>query len=322
VPVPSDVPVNATPRLARFAWATLGYNIAVVLWGAYVRASQSGAGCGAHWPFCNGEIVPRSPGFHMLVEFAHRGSSGLALILVVVLAVFVFRGTARGHLARWGAGLAVAFMFNEALLGALLVLLKKVAMDQSVGRAVYLCAHSTNTLLLLGSIALTAIWLARPEFASAQCYRGIATAEWTAAVLAAALTLLVAATGAIAALGDTLFPATSLHQAWAQDFAANAHYSLRLRALHPLAATALLLYLFWMRRRNRAAPPAARKMFRITLALLMLQFLLGIADILLLAPLWLQIVHLAGADLFWISLVMLLAQTLALRSAQPAHRTA
>ena len=319
MPISIEAPINTSPRLARFAWATLTYNVVVVLWGAYVRASQSGAGCGAHWPFCNGEVVPTSPGFHMLVEFAHRGSSGLALVMVVALAGFVFRGTARGDLARWGAGLAVVFMFNEALLGALLVLLKKVAMDQSVGRAVYLVAHSTNTLLLLGSIALTAFWLTRPQMALAEGYRGIAGAQWSAAIVAGAVTLLVAATGAIAALGDTLFPASSLHQAWAQDFAAHAHYSLRLRGLHPIAATLLLVYLLWMRRRNRALQPSAQKWFRITLALLMLQYVLGVADILLLAPLWLQIVHLAGADIFWIALVLLLAQTLA---AQAAHRVA
>lgn len=314
MPISIETPIKTTSRLARFAWATLVYNVAVVLWGAYVRASQSGAGCGAHWPFCNGEVVPTSPGFHMLVEFAHRGSSGLALVLVVALAVFVFRSTARGHLARWAAGLAVALMFNEALLGALLVLLKKVAMDQSVGRAVYLVAHSTNTLLLLGSIALTALWLARSQISSAERYRGNTTAEWAIAIVAGAMTLLVAATGAIAALGDTLFPASSLHQAWAQDFAANAHYSLRLRGLHPIAATVLLVYLLWMRRRARGLRPQVQKWFRITLALLMLQYVLGVADILLLAPLWLQIVHLAGADIFWIALVLLLAQTL------PAHQ--
>ena len=119
MPLTRKPPIYISPQLTHFAWVTLAYNVAVVLWGAYVRASQSGAGCGAHWPFCNGEVVPTSPGFHMLVEFAHRGSSGLALVLVVALAVFIFRSTARGNLARWGAGLAVAFMFNEALLGAL-----------------------------------------------------------------------------------------------------------------------------------------------------------------------------------------------------------
>jgi len=47
--------------LKSFAWFTLAYNIAFVLWGAYVRATGSGAGCGSHWPLCNGEFLPATP---------------------------------------------------------------------------------------------------------------------------------------------------------------------------------------------------------------------------------------------------------------------
>ena len=46
---------------ARFAGAVLGYNLLVIVWGAYVRASGSGAGCGNHWPLCNGVVVPNAP---------------------------------------------------------------------------------------------------------------------------------------------------------------------------------------------------------------------------------------------------------------------
>lgn len=45
----------------RFAWVVLGYTLLVILWGAYARATASRAGCGGHWPLCNGQIVPRSP---------------------------------------------------------------------------------------------------------------------------------------------------------------------------------------------------------------------------------------------------------------------
>ena len=45
----------------RYAWAVLAFTLAVVLWGAYVRATGAGAGCGNHWPLCNGEVVPRDP---------------------------------------------------------------------------------------------------------------------------------------------------------------------------------------------------------------------------------------------------------------------
>ncbi len=308
-PPPAAVAVQSRrSRVPQLAWLTLAVNVGVVLWGAYVRASQSGAGCGSHWPLCNGTVQMHSPSWHTIVEFTHRVSSGLDVGLVVALCVATFRVTPRKHLARYAAGFAAFFMFNEALLGALLVLLKYVAKNESVGRAVYLCAHSANTLLLLGAVALTAYWLSFPVDAAWSRYRG-SLAAWAGPLLAAFLTLVAATTGAIAALGDTLFPASSLHQAWAQDFAANAHYALRLRGLHPLSATLLLVYVLWLLSKRALRDPETRRMVHITLGLLALQYVLGLADVLLLAPLWLQIVHLFGADLFWIALVLMLART-------------
>jgi cytochrome c oxidase assembly protein subunit 15 len=162
-------------------------------------------------------------------------------------------------------------------------------------------------LLLLGAIAATAYWLTWPDEAEWNRYRGSA---WLAPALALLFTLAAAATGAIAALGDTLFPATSLHQAWAQDFATNAHYALRLRILHPLSATVLAVYVLWMLlRRATQSDLLTRRLALLTLGLLVLQYALGIADIFLLAPLWLQISHLLGADLFWIALILLIARS-------------
>jgi cytochrome c oxidase assembly protein subunit 15 len=288
------------------AWSALVLNVAVVLWGAYVRQSQSGAGCGSRWPLCNGVIVPHGARWHTVVEFTHRASSGVAVVMVAAVAIVAFATTPRRNLARWAAGFAALFMFNEALLGALLVLLKKVAMDQSVGRAVYLCTHSANTLLLLAALACCAYWLTWPEDAGWSKYKH---GPWWPPLLALLLTLTAAATGAIAALGDTLFPATSLHQAWAQDFASNAHYALRLRILHPLSATLLAVYVLWMVLKRAQLDQGPRHLALLTLGLLVLQYALGIADIFLLAPLWLQIVHLFGADIFWIALVLLIARS-------------
>jgi heme A synthase len=215
--------------------------------------------------------------------------------------VVVFRVARKGSPARWAAGFAAFFMFNEALLGALLVLLRKVAMDQSVGRAVYLCLHSTNTLLLLGALTLAAYWLGVEGDGRWESYRE--STLWPG-LPALAGTLLVAATGAIAALGDTLFPASSLHQAWAQDFAANAHYALRLRWMHPACATLLAGYVLWMLWRDGWLRAGAWTLA----ALLGAQYALGIADMLLLAPLWMQIVHLLFADIFWVTLVLVVGR--------------
>ena len=66
-------------RFAKYSWIVLVYNLVVILWGAYVRATGSGAGCGSHWPLCNGEVIPRAPEVETLVEFTHRLSSGLGI---------------------------------------------------------------------------------------------------------------------------------------------------------------------------------------------------------------------------------------------------
>jgi len=121
--------------LATYARGVLAYNLGVIAWGAYVRATRSGAGCGAHWPLCNGEVIPSSPTAEMLVEFSHRVTSGLALVSVVVLAIWVWRACAKGHPARRGAGWALVFMLAEAAVGAGLVLFELVADNETMARA-------------------------------------------------------------------------------------------------------------------------------------------------------------------------------------------
>src|SRR5689334_1454626 len=145
-------------RFAIYAWGVLALNLLVILWGAYVRATGSGAGCGAHWPLCNGEVIPRAPQAEMLVEFTHRLSSGVALLTVAGLLVWALRIYPRGHVARRGAQLAMLFMVSEALVGAGLVLFKLVADNDSLYRAVAIVVHLANTFLLLASITLTAWW--------------------------------------------------------------------------------------------------------------------------------------------------------------------
>ena len=124
-------------RFARYSWITLAYNIAVILWGAYVRATGSGAGCGEHWPLCNGVVIPRDPSVATLIEYSHRITSGFALIAVVVLLVWVWRACAPGHPARRGAVWTVVFMLTEAAVGAGLVLFQLVADNASMARAMF-----------------------------------------------------------------------------------------------------------------------------------------------------------------------------------------
>jgi heme A synthase len=146
-------------RFANFAWGVLAYNILVILWGAYVRVSFSGDGCGAHWPFCNGQVIPQNMGAPMAIEFTHRMMTSIDSVAVIAMSVWAFRTFPRRHVVRLYSVLSLVFLLIEALLGAGLVLLRYVARDQSAGRAWYLSAHLTNTMLLLAVLTVTA-WAA------------------------------------------------------------------------------------------------------------------------------------------------------------------
>jgi heme A synthase len=293
---------------ARFAWAVVAYNLVVVLWGAVVRATGSGAGCGGHWPLCNGEWTPRSPTLETLIEFTHRAMSGLALASVAVLCVWAFRRYARGSPLRTAAVLSAAFLCLEALLGAGLVLFGYVARNVSLGRAFYLALHLANTQMLLASLTATA-WLAsRPETLLA----------WRNAprpVLAALpLTVLLGMTGAVAALGDTLFPASSVGAALSQDFSGAAHFLVRLRAVHPALAIVTGACIFYAASAAMKAHREARNTALAVWLLVLAQIVVGAVNIALLAPVWMQIVHLLVADLLWIALVLLALRTAAGRT--------
>jgi heme a synthase len=305
------LPASATPRtsrgsslLPRFAWIVLGYNVAVVLWGAVVRATSSGAGCGDHWPLCNGVVVQTHPRLATLIELAHRMTSGVTVIAILLLLLWIFRSTLAGHLARVTVVVATVLIFNEALLGALLVLLRLTADNRSPARAVYLSLHLVNTLLLLGALALCAHFLSGGEAFRRQTVR---FTQLPQAIAGLGAILLVGMSGTLAALSDTLFPATSVRAALAQDFAQGSTWLQHLRFLHPVTAVIAGLFICWLLLRS-VPRPQERKLAVGVLLLLALQCVLGVADVVLLTPLWLQITHLFVADLLWITLVLLAAR--------------
>src|SRR5215471_9904567 len=184
------------PGVARFAWTTLGFNVAVVLWGGFVRATGSGAGCGNKWPNCGGSVLGTNANAQTIIEFTHRMTSGVALLMVVILVLWCWRATSKSNWARYSALLATAFLANEALLGAGLVLLGHVAQDQSAGRTLFLCLHFGNTLLLLATLALTAVWLS-----SGSTFRIVGRPrELGFVAVGLVATMLIGVTGAVAAL--------------------------------------------------------------------------------------------------------------------------
>jgi heme a synthase len=293
--------------LRRVSWAILFYFIAVILWGALVRATSSGAGCGDHWPLCNGTVIQHSPRVDTIIEFTHRLTSGISFFSAVGLLVWTFRGTARGHLARGTALAAVIFTLVEAVLGALLVKLGLTAQSQSPLRAPYLALHFANTLLMVAMLTLTAHFLGRTKGHLRGQVRLVAPLGRLTAVLAL---LAVGVTGSLAGLGDTLFPAHSLNSALAQDFSQQSSWLVRWRWTHPTLALLAGIFLVWLLARawHSDAQRENRALSGLVLILLGAQLALGGLDVVLLAPVWLQLAHLFGADVLWVALVVLTAR--------------
>lgn len=305
-PVAQLSTISAPPKagaraFTRYAWGVLAWNLFVILWGAYVRASASGAGCGSHWPLCNGEVVPRAPRLETIIEFAHRATSGLALFAVLGLVIWSAVSFPSRHRVRRAAMVSLIFIVVEALLGAGLVLLQLVAQDASSGRAFYLSLHLVNTLFLLAALALTA-WFSRKPLETARAGR-------RSVVIAGTLpmAILVSVTGAIAALGDTLFPASSLVEGMRQDAAATASFLVRLRVVHPILAVFAAAYFASVAITVMRSKPqgALARIALFVLVVTLAQLGAGAINLALLAPIGMQMLHLFLADLVWISLVLL-----------------
>jgi cytochrome c oxidase assembly protein subunit 15 len=285
----------------------LYYVVAVIVWGAMVRATGSGAGCGAHWPTCNGTVIPFEPSIKTMIEYSHRLTSGLSLVFVLVLWIFARQIFLKNHPARVAAFRSFVFIIIEALIGALLVLAGLVEENKSVWRAVVIALHLVNTFILL-------YWLARAV--AANDFDGIdhsdelvpnslAVAKKSQLVQSMILFVIVGATGAIVALGDTLFPAESLIAGFKEKFSPTAHFLVKLRIYHPILAIVTTIVL-GLAIKNMWKKCFSYKSFhddmRIILILLIVQVAGGFLNWVLLAPVWMQFVHLLLADILWIRL--------------------
>ena len=303
-------------RFARFAWGILALNIFVIVWGVLVRATGSGAGCGNHWPTCNGTVLPSLAQHETFIEFFHRLTTGIDLPLVLLLLFWSYRLYPSGHQVRIGAQFSTIFLVVEALIGAVLVRFDLVVDNDSVARAFVVAAHLVNTFLLVGSLTLTAWWASGG--APVRLGRASNSAAWA---LGAALigTILLGANGAVTALGDTLSLAAGIHP---EDSPLVA-WLIEMRVVHPLMALGvggLIGLAFRLARRERATPALRRTGYAL-MGAYALQLGLGALNVALQAPVWLQLVHLLVADVIWILLILLAAQWLAVPAALSAGAT-
>lgn len=317
----SDRPPRRNRRFTLFAWGVFGYSLAAILWGYFLRISESGDGCGTDWPLCNGALVPTAPHFSTFVEFTHRLSSGLVLVLVLVMAVWAFRVYPRGAAVRKAAGASLLFTVSESLFGALLVVFGWVATDISAGRILIRPLHVTNTFLLMAALVLTAWWATR-HTATLPRLRPNRVRLLLPGLLG---TLVLAWTGAWTGLAATAFPAQTLQEGVGQ-YLDPQHLLISLRMLHPLLAVGVVALLIRMviRLRNSTRDPrsptkerltgpsvrATRMLAPIVAFLAASQLLAGPLTILLGNPPLGRLGHLFLADLLWVTLVVLAAEAM------------
>ncbi len=297
-------------KFAKYTFFVLALNIVVILWGAFLRASLSGDGCGEYWLTCGGEVVPTAPQFKTIIEFTHRLSTGLTFLAVALLFVWAFRKFEKNHRLRKTAFASFLFIVVEALIGAGLVLTGNTAGNWTLSRPFWMAAHLITTFSLLAVLTLTA-W-----FAVGGKPFNFKVKPKILLLLGLSLfgLLLVGMSGSIAALSSMLFPSSTLAEGVAKDFSETSHILLRLRVSHPILSISVGVFLFflagWLKSQARGSVWTNR-WANVLSILILIQFASGALTLLMLAPIVLQLIHLLFADLVWIVFVLLSANVLA-----------
>ncbi len=300
-------------KFAKYAWFVLAYNILVIIWGVFLRASKSGDGCGQHWLTCHGEIIPSAPELKTVIEFSHRLTSGLAFIFVLILLFWAFRRFGKGNPIRKTAFISFIFIVTEALVGAGLVLTGNTAETLTAARPFWMAGHLTNTFVLLASLSLTA-WFAsggKPFNSKVQ-----PKILWLLGLAIFGI-FFIGMSGSVAALSSMLFPVNSLAEGFKQDFSATSNILVRLRFSHPILSISVGIYLLflasWLRKKAKENL-SVNKWANVLSILVLIQFASGAVTLLTLAPIVMQIIHLFLADAVWISFILLSASVLAEQS--------
>ena len=288
---------------ARYAWLVLLFNLLVILVGTVVRATGSGAGCGQHWPTCQGEIIPLAPTLKTMIEYTHRMVSGIDGLLVLALCFFAFRLYPKGHGVRRAAPAVLVFTLIESWIGRYLVKAGLVADNATVQRALWISLHLCNTFFLLSTLALTAWYAggrARVRFLNQGAVSG---ALWLGFVAMIVLGI----SGAITALGDTLYPARSHEEVVRLAEQVNAPLLLKLRLWHPYIAGSVGLYLILIAGLVAHLRPSgeSRRWASLLGWIFLCELVVGLTNVWLRAPLVMQVIHLMLADIIWVTLCLL-----------------
>lgn len=302
--------LQATPmqkKLIPILWTVVAYTILVIIWGAWVRISHSGDGCGDTWPLCQGEFIPAaSAAKKTWIEHFHRVMSGLFGIVIIAGYFYIRRTFSQGHPIRWAALASLILTITEALLGAKLVLSGLVGTNASMMRSLIMGLHFLNSALLVASVTLTALFSQHLQWRRRSIKQIIQTRVLNRLpIVALALFIFLGATGTIAALSTTLFPSTSLLEGFTKDFSDQSHMLLRLRALHPtmgiFAGVALAIMFLLVGETTDKSEHRVRRLSHLVAGVTSAAIVVGTVTLLWLSPLPLRLTHLALAHAIVIS---------------------
>ncbi|MBK9163899.1 MAG: COX15/CtaA family protein [Acidobacteria bacterium] len=290
---------------ARFAWFAVAYNLLVILWGVFLRASHSGDGCGQHWITCHGEPIPSAPELKTLIEFSHRVTSLLAGFIVIALVIWAFRQFPKRHLVRRLALLSLFFIIVEGAIGGGLVLTGNTAGNWTPTRPYWTAGHLINTFILMAFLTLTAWYASGPRRLTFTARRKV----WVLLFVGMAAIFITGITGSMSALSTMLFPSETLAEGIAKDFDPDSHILLRLRILHPILSifTAVFLVFLSDAVKKASGRVSVAKWGNWMSGLVLVQIAWGAATLLMLAPIVMQLGHLLFADLIWLAFVLMAA---------------
>jgi heme a synthase len=302
-------------RFARYAWFVLAYNIVVIIWGVFLRASKSGDGCGQHWLTCHGEVIPSAPELKTVIEFSHRITSALDGFIVIGLLAWAYsiwkskRNEKTGLILKMAIG-SFVFVLIEGLLGAGLVLTGNTAETLTAARPFWMAGHLIITLVLLTFLTLTAWFSSGGKSFNFQSQPKILLLLF----LAVTGILFIGLSGSVAALSNMIFPSETLTEGISKDFSATSHVLLRLRVSHPILSVLVGIYLIflagWLKSKGNGNLKI-RRFANVLTILVLTQFAAGALTLIMLAPIVMQIIHLVLADAVWITFVLLSASVLA-----------
>jgi heme a synthase len=297
-------------KFAGFARFVLVYNIVVVVWGVFLRASKSGDGCGQYWLTCHGEIVPSAPELKTVIEFAHRLMSGLDFLIVLALLIWTFYIYGKGAQIRKAAVVSFIFIVTEALIGGILVLTGNTAEADTSVRPFLAIAHLMNTFVLIGALSIM-VWLAKTG--KSLSFKNKSKLLWPLGLGIVAF-LLIGTSGSLAALSGMLFETKSLTEGLQQDLSGSSPVLLRLRISHPILSVfggVFLVFLAGWIKSRAEGNGGVRRWSNALSVLVLIQIAFGALTLLMQAPILMQLGHLLLADLMWIAFVLTAASLLA-----------